>query len=147
MSPDPPRVLYAEDNRLLMRQVTDVLELLGCCVEHYADGVLAVSALRSAEGRRAHYDLLLLDNELPALRGLEIAREARQTARWRQTPIILLALEDCTEAALEAGVDELLRKPNNLLTLADVVRRLLSASRGREKKTRRGRVTAEGKRA
>ena len=128
-TPRTPLVLYAEDNRLLALQVRDVLELAGCRVEHCADGVIALAMLRSAAVRAVRYDLLLLDNELPSLGGLEIAREARQTKESRRTPIILLSLEDCAEAARAAGANEFLRKPNNLLTLADAVRRLLGKKR------------------
>ena len=134
MSTEPPVVLYAENNYLLAHVVKDVLELVGCRVEHWTDGVQAWAALRSAKERERHYDLLLLDNDLTSMSGLEITRHARQMKQWQHTPIILLALEDCTEAALAAGADELLRKPNNLLTLADAVRRLLSE--GKKQKTK-----------
>jgi CheY-like chemotaxis protein len=125
----PPLVLYAEDNRLLAAPVKDVLELAGCRVEHCADGVTALAMLKTAGTRAVRYDLVLLDNELPSLGGLEVLRAARAMKEWRATPFILCALEDCAEAAREAGADEFLRKPNNLLTLADAVRRLLSKSR------------------
>jgi DNA-binding response OmpR family regulator len=129
VSAKPPVVLYTEDNYLLMRTVRDVLELAGCRVEHYTDGMMALAALQCAGARGRHYDLLLLDQDLPSLSGVELARGARKLAAWRQTPIILLSLEDCDAAAREAGVDEFLRKPHNLLTLADRVRQLLAERR------------------
>jgi CheY-like chemotaxis protein len=131
---EPPLVLYAEDNLLWALAVIDTLELLGCRVEHLSGGTLALAALRCAKERRRHYDLLVLDNDLPSMSGVEVTRHARQMPEWKQTPIILLALEDCTEAALEAGADELLRKPNNLIMLADAVRRLLAAKEGKRQK-------------
>jgi len=130
---EPPLVLYAEDNRLWALAVIDTLELLGCRVEHLSCGTMALVVLRCAKDRGRHYDLIVLDNDLPSMSGLEVTRQARQMPEWQRTPIILMALEDCTEAALEAGADELLRKPNNLVTFADAVRRLLSASRERQK--------------
>jgi CheY-like chemotaxis protein len=136
VSTEPPVVLYAEDNFLWMRTVKDVLELLGCLVEHRAGGAIAWAALRSAKERGAHYDLILLDNDLSSMSGLEVTRHARQMPEWQHTPIILLALEDCTEEALEAGADECLRKPNNLITLADTVRRLLAAKAGTRPKAK-----------
>lgn len=124
-----PVVLYAEDNLILMPFVCDVLDLLGCHVEWYAGGTTALAALRCAKERHRHYDLLLLDNDLTSMSGLEVAYQARQMPQWQHTPIILMALEDCTAAARATGVNECLRKPNNLLTLADVVRRLLPAAK------------------
>ena len=124
-TPPPPLVLYAEDNGLLAGPVKDVLELAGCRVEHCTDGVMAVAMLRTAVTRGVRYDLVLLDHELPNLSGLEVARAARALKEWDGTPIILLSLEDCAEAAGAAGADEFMRKPHNLLALADSVRRLL----------------------
>ena len=121
----PPLVLYAEDNCLLAGPVKDVLELAGCRVEHCTDGVMAVATLRTAAHRGVRYDLVLLDHELPNLSGLEVARAARALKEWGGTPIIVLSLEDCAEAARAAGADKFMRKPHNLLTLADAVRRLL----------------------
>ena len=123
----PPLVLYAEDNRLVAATVRDVLELAGCRVEHCTNGVTALSLLRTAGPRRVRYDLLVLDNELPELAGLEVARAARAIRECRRTPIIIVALEDCADEARAAGASEFLRKPHNLLTLADAVRRLLKS--------------------
>ena len=136
MIKEPPLVLYAEDNLLWALAVIDTLELLGCRVEYLKGGTIALAALRCAKMRGIHYDMIVLDNDLPSMSGLEVTRHARQMPEWKQTPIILLALEDCTEAALEAGADELLRKPNNLITFADVVRRLLSASKDQKETTK-----------
>jgi CheY-like chemotaxis protein len=123
----PPLVLYAEDNGLVAAPVRDVLELAGCRVEQCADGVTALVMLRSAKARGVRYDLVVLDNELPRLAGLEVMRAARSIRECRRTPIILVALEDCADQARNAGASEFLRKPHNLLTLADAVRRLLKS--------------------
>lgn len=121
----PPLVLYAEDNCLLAEPVKDVLELAGCRVEHCTDGVMALARLRTAAHRGVRYDLVLLDHELPNVSGLEVTRAARAVKEWEGTPIIVLSLEDCAGEARAAGADEFMRKPHNLLTLADAVRRLL----------------------
>lgn len=121
----PPLVFYAEDNRLVAAPVRDVLELAGYRVEHCADGVTALAMLQSAGLRRVRYDLVVLDNELPQMAGMEIVRAARAMRGCRGTPISLVALEDCGDEARAAGASEFLRKPHNLLTLADAVRRLL----------------------
>jgi CheY-like chemotaxis protein len=125
----PPLVLYAEDNRLVAAPVRDVLELAGCRVEHCADGITALAMLQSASLRRVRYDLLVLDNELPQMAGLEVMRAARAIKESKRTPIILVSLEDCADEARASGASEFLRKPHNLLTLADAVRRLLNKGR------------------
>jgi DNA-binding response OmpR family regulator len=55
-------------------------------------------------------------------------RRARRLAHRRETPIILISLEDCADDARLAGADAFLRKPNNLIELVDTIRRLLAPS-------------------
>lgn len=54
-----------------------------CC----EDGCAALRMIES--GRR--YDLLMLDNDLPGVSGLELIRQARQLPHRRQIPIIMLS--------------------------------------------------------
>jgi CheY-like chemotaxis protein len=77
---------------------------------------------------RKHYDLLLLDNELRGYSGLELTRRARKLPHLKQTPIILISLEDRASEAREAGANEFLRKPHNIVTPLDTVRLLLEDS-------------------
>jgi CheY-like chemotaxis protein len=119
--PRVPMILYAEHNHILMRLVRDVLELAGWRVEHCYDGVMARATMECVKG----FDLLLLDNELSSMTGLELTACARQLAHLKHTPIILLSLEDCAEEARRAGASEFIRKPHNLHTLVDTIRRLL----------------------
>jgi DNA-binding response OmpR family regulator len=57
-------------------------------------------------------------------------RRARRLNHRRETPIIVISLEDCAAEALGAGADAFLRKPNNLIELVDTIRRLLAARVG-----------------
>lgn len=123
-----PLILYAEDNRILLHIVRDVLELAGWRVKHCESGSYAVAHLRHTE----HFDLAIIDRELPGVDGLEVIRDARRQAHRKQTPIILLALKDCAAEARQAGADEFLRKPRDLLALVKTVRRLLAAHSGEQ---------------
>ena len=57
---------------------------------------------------------------------IELVRRARTIARWRGTPIIMLAAEDCENEAWRAGVSEFLRKPQDIERVASTIRRLLA---------------------
>jgi CheY-like chemotaxis protein len=118
----PSAILYVEQNRMLLQTVQDVLEFAGWYVKPCSDEGYAVAYVESAE----HFDLLLLDNELRGLSGLSLTERARRQPHRRETPIILISLEDIAEQALRAGADALLRKPNNLIELVDTIRRLLA---------------------
>jgi DNA-binding response OmpR family regulator len=116
-----PMIVYAEHNHLLMRLVRDVLELAGWRVEHCYDGIMARATMECVKG----FDLLLPDNELPSMTGLELTVCARRLAHLKHTPIILLSLEDCADEARRAGASEFIRKPHNIHTLVDTIRCLL----------------------
>ncbi|MDT4954525.1 MAG: hypothetical protein QOJ02_2663 [Acidobacteriota bacterium] len=119
-----PAILYVEDNLILAHTVKDVLEMAGWHVEHCSDSCMA----RALMEHRKHYDLLLLDNELRGFSGLELTRRARKLPHLKQTPIILISLEDRASEARKAGANEFLRKPHNIVTLLDTVRLLLEDS-------------------
>jgi CheY-like chemotaxis protein len=120
-----PVILYVENNSLLARLVGDVLELAGWRVQDCSDFSTAVARLRLT----AHYDLAVIDKELPAFDGLDIVRDARRQPHRKRTPIIVVSLDDCAEEARLAGADAFLRKPQDLLLLVETIRRLL-AGRG-----------------
>ena len=124
MLPRPRVIFYAENNRRLLELVRDVLEFAGWHVKECTDDVYIRPVM---EITREHFDLLLLDNELPHFNGLELIRQIRRIPHRKEMPIILISLEDLAEEAREAGADAFLRKPNNLIELVDTIRRLLPA--------------------
>jgi len=118
----PALILHVEDNRSVAVAVRDTLEEQGWAVRHCADGAEARREIASD----AHYDLLLLDNELPGANGVELVRRARSLPRRRQTPIIMFAASDCEADARRAGADAFLRKPKDIALLVETVARLLT---------------------
>ena len=117
----PTIILIVEDNQTVRHVLGDTLRLEGWHVEMCADGS---TALRMIESDR-HYDLLLLDNDLPGVSGLELIRHARQQPRWQQTPIIMLSAGVHQAEARRAGADAFLRKPEDMYVLVKTVARLL----------------------
>jgi CheY-like chemotaxis protein len=114
-------ILHAEDNRELAGAVRETFAEEGWTVESCADGV---EALHQLAGER-HYDLLLLDNELPGASGIELVRRARSLPHRRKTPIIMFSASDCEANARRAGVDAFLRKPQDIGRLTGTVASLL----------------------
>jgi DNA-binding response OmpR family regulator len=121
----PAVILYVEENQMLWQTVRDVLEFAGWFVKRFDSGY-GYAHIASAE----HYDLLLIDRDLRGVDGLELVRRARRLSHRRETPIILISLEDCAEESRLVGADAFLRKPNNLIQLVDAIRRLLPAHVG-----------------
>jgi CheY-like chemotaxis protein len=108
---------------MLLQTVRDVLEFAGWYVKPCSDEGYAVAYVESAE----HFDLFLFDNELRGLSGLKLTERARRRPHRKDTPIVLISLEEIAEDARRAGADAFLRKPNNLIELVETIRRLLDA--------------------
>ncbi|HEY0407213.1 MAG TPA: tetratricopeptide repeat protein, partial [Pyrinomonadaceae bacterium] len=115
-------ILHVEDNKLVSDAVRDTLKMEGWRVELCANAEAAWRKLES----NAHYDLLLFDNDLPGLSGVELARRARRLAHRRRTPIVMLSAVNCAREALAAGVNLFLRKPEDVLRLAKALSGLLA---------------------
>src|ERR671916_724976 len=98
-------ILLVEDSKFVADAVCETLEAEGWRVRTCADGFAAWLLIKS----EAHYDLLLLDNELPNMSGLELTRRARDLAHRQRTPIIMLSASECGREARQAGANEFLR--------------------------------------
>jgi CheY-like chemotaxis protein len=119
-------ILLVEDNTAVAVAVRDTMEDEGWAVRTCADGAEAIREIAS----EAHYDLLLVDNELPGVSGIELVRRARSLPRRRRTPIIIFSASDCEADARRAGADAFLRKPRDIALLNGTVARLLAEKRG-----------------
>jgi CheY-like chemotaxis protein len=118
------KILVAEDNSVNQRVVQRVLERAGHSVALVGDGAQAVSAWRSE-----HYDLILMDVQMPVMDGFEATaaiRALEQGVRAR-TPILALtahAMVGDRQKCLDHGMDGYLQKPIDtkamLTTLADM---------------------------
>ncbi|OLE52273.1 MAG: hypothetical protein AUG51_18735 [Acidobacteria bacterium 13_1_20CM_3_53_8] len=119
-------ILYVEDNELVRKAVVEILAFEGWVIETCEDGNEALKRIES----NVHFDLLLLDNELPGIRGMELVHRARAMPHRHDTPIILLTASDSEDYALRAGADACLRKPEDILALASTVARLIARKSG-----------------
>lgn len=75
-------------------------------------------------------DLVILDETMPGISGVEVCRAIKRNPASWHTPVILMTAKD-QEAGLalvrEAGADEHLTKPFSPLSLLGTVERLLAA--------------------
>lgn len=115
-------VLHAEDNKMVAGTVKDTLEHEGWKVVTCADGATALKLITS----NTPLDVLLLDYDLPQVNGLELTQRARRLSHRRRTPIIMLSAADCEREAWRAGVSAFLRKPEDILKIAETVARVLA---------------------
>lgn len=118
------RVLLAEDNPTNQKFALAVLNKAGCHVELAHDGQEAVEM-----ASRDHFDIILMDIEMPRLDGIAATRELRRLGI--AAPIVGLtahAIKGFREKCQEAGMDDYLSKPvrgrDLRAKLAEIQRRL-----------------------
>ena len=119
-------ILHVEDNQQIAKLVNDMVASEEWRVEVCADGYSALDKLTGND----HYDLLLVDNDIPELSGLELIQRARKISHRRRMPIVMLSGSDCEAEAWGAGVDAFLKKPEQINELAVTVARLLRIEKG-----------------
>ncbi|MGH9968289.1 MAG: response regulator [Pyrinomonadaceae bacterium] len=120
-----PHILHVEDNETVASVVKETLESEGWDIETCVDGTLALEKIASDE----HYDLILLDNDLPGVNGLELLQRARSMTHRKHTPIVMLSATVDDASARIAGADIGLQKPEQIGSLADTVARFLRIQR------------------
>ncbi|HEU5078024.1 MAG TPA: ATP-binding protein [Opitutaceae bacterium] len=106
---EPLRILVAEDNPVNQRVAALQLQSLGHKVKVVANGLQATE-----EVKRAEYDLILMDCQMPEMDGYEACRRIRQHARYDRLWIVALtanAMQGDQAKCIEAGMDYYLTKP------------------------------------
>ena len=123
------RVLLAEDNGVNQVVARNMLKALGCTWEIVPNGQEAVTAFE-----REHYDIILMDCQMPGMDGYEATRLIREIERASgsglRRPIVALtanALVGDAEQCLAAGMDAHLAKPYTRKQLASILARWLPA--------------------
>ncbi|MDH5545779.1 MAG: response regulator [Gammaproteobacteria bacterium] len=102
-------ILLAEDNEVNQELGVELLSRCGANVTLVSNGLEAIDALT-----RQHYDVVLMDIEMPKLDGISAVKEIRKNKQFQHTPIIAMtafALSQDRRRALEAGMNDYITKP------------------------------------
>jgi PAS domain S-box-containing protein len=103
------RILLAEDHQLSQEILFEMLEGLGCTVDLASDGTEAVELAQAK-----HFDLILMDVQMPRMDGLTATRVIRTLPANRATPVLALtanAFAEDRQRCLEAGMSGHVGKP------------------------------------
>ncbi|MFO7525215.1 MAG: ATP-binding protein [Ignavibacteriaceae bacterium] len=127
------RLLLAEDNLINQKVILKILSSAGFNAKSVINGSDALS-----EYSKDHYDLILMDIQMPEMDGLEVTAHIRKMdAPKRNVPIIAItahALIGDREKCLRAGMDEYISKPIKSTELLKLIDKLLMVDSVPDKK-------------
>ena len=121
------RILVIEDNRDILANVLDYLQLKGFSVDCAQDGLTGLHLARTG-----HYNLIVLDIMLPGIDGYQVCKHLREEDH-NEVPILMLTARDALDdrlLGLQAGADDYLIKPFALSELVARIEAILRRSQG-----------------
>jgi PAS domain S-box-containing protein len=119
------RVLYVDDDEVMLLMVERLLEREGYCVLTSSDAVQALAGLHDGT---LVCELVISDFNMPELSGIELAQQLQAQPRLQGLPVIITSgfvTEELREQAASLGVRALLKKERTLEELAGLVRQVL----------------------
>jgi len=108
------QILLVEDQMSIARNIADYLEAKGHVLDFATQGKQGL-----AQALTNHYDLVILDLNLPLMDGLTVCQQLREKAS-RHIPILMLTARDSIDdkvAGFTVGADDYLTKPFSLQEL------------------------------
>ena len=120
--------MLADDNSANAAMIAEYLEAVGYQVATATDGVEAI-----ARARERAPDVILMDNQMPNMDGLEAIRRLRGDQELRRIPIVALtalAMPGDRDRCLEAGADAYLAKPVGMKELHQTINLWLTRATG-----------------
>lgn len=124
------RILIAEDNQLNFFITQKFLTGFGVSADkiaHASNGVEAIEVWS-----QGHFDLVLMDLQMPVMDGLDATREIRRLEESTRTPIVALsaaAFESDRRQAFDAGCNGFLSKPLQKSELEELIVDLIQKKR------------------
>ena len=121
---DTKRILVVDDDPVVLEMVNDYLKDRGYKVFLHDRALGTLNELKKVMA-----DLVILDIDMPALKGNKICELIRKDGQFPLLKVLLFSVIDENELAKmakEHGADDFLRKSGNLAELGVKVQKLLS---------------------
>jgi len=117
------RILFVDDEEMVVGLAQEFLKMLDYTVTAFTDSAEALDVFSSEPSR---FDLVITDQNMPKLTGLNLARNLLKVRS--NIPIILCTGDSgstSSEMAKESGIREFLKKPFTIEELAGAIRKAL----------------------
>ncbi len=119
---NPLRILLAEDNVVNQKVAVNLLARLGYRADVVANGLEVLEALH-----RQHYDVILMDMQMPEMDGLEATAKIYQDWNHSQVPYIIAltanAMIEDRQKCFDVGMHDYVSKPIRLEELSQALRK------------------------
>lgn len=118
------RILAVDDDEASLSLLKTVLEREGATVDTATNGQLACDWLRNHPGQ---IHVVLMDIQMPIMDGITATRLIRNELEFKDLPILAVTagiLPDQQQAALDAGITEMIRKPVDIENLVERLNRI-----------------------
>ncbi len=117
--------LIVDDSGVFLRMLESTLWALDYEVTEASDGQEALE-----KARLQHFDLVLTDQNMPRMDGVELIKGLRTLLSYRNVPILMITTETSDELkaqAKEAGATGWLHKPTNPGKLLEILSKIPSS--------------------
>ena len=103
------KVLVVDDNKLNLKVASKILSNYKLTIETVESGFECLDLIHKGN----HYDLILLDDMMPKMRGTEVIKELKQNPNFKIPTIALTAnaISGMKEKYIQDGFDDFLSKP------------------------------------
>ena len=121
-------ILIADDNPLMQELVLTILQGVGCATETAENGRIALAKLEKAD-----FDLIIMDNHMPVMTGIEAIKVIRNREDEKRFIPILSLTADVTggsrEGCASAGANVYMQKPFKMNRFLEAVTTLAGYGR------------------
>ncbi len=127
-----PRLLLADDDRVMRLVLRQALQHHGYDVKIVESGEEALDVLKEHAGQ---IDTVILDREMPGLKGLEVVEIMKKDPQMAMIPVIILTgsgEQDKIQEGIEAGIHYYLVKPVDNTLLRSVIESALRERRQKQ---------------
>ncbi len=109
----PLKALVVDDTASNRSLATELLDMAGISTDVVAGGKEALALARSLKGE-CHYDIVLMDINMPEMDGYAATRKLKKIEGWEEVPVAAMTAEafgDVEALCLQAGMVGLVAKP------------------------------------
>ncbi|MEX3316303.1 response regulator [Sulfitobacter sp. PS-8MA] len=133
------RILAVDDDPIILELLGQFVEIIGTHELLTADSALdALEALGDPD--IGHIDCFMLDIQMPGMDGIDLTKRIRETARFSDTPILMLtAMSDkrYIDAAFAAGASDYVTKPFEIAELTSRLKIVENMAQDRQQRTKK----------